>query len=327
MKKFIISIFLIILLLFISLFVQKNINSSKNSNDGNQLITIRIPDTPFMALLPLYVAADEGIFEKYGLKVEWIDVANPGEGRALVLSGKADLTLSTFANLLAAESRESGHIKLLLPFYEAINQPASYLLMGTDTTLKIDKLYGKKIGTYTGPSQKAYAKIVLHELGYNMPSDIDIIQVSTSAQIQSLFGGVFDVLFTVEPYGSTALSKGAIALDSGIRPKYIANPFWVGAVAISTDFVKNNEGITDRINTIFNETLLYMEREPEKVRDILVNRCRISPEIADGVALYTWVANPTREDINEIQDHSDLLFEYELIMRPIRIENILSTIY
>jgi len=52
----------------------------KAEHSGESLIPIRIPDTPFMGLLPIYVAEEMGMLEANGLAVRWVDVRDPGQG-------------------------------------------------------------------------------------------------------------------------------------------------------------------------------------------------------------------------------------------------------
>lgn len=295
--------------------------SSKRTvtNDSSQL-TLRIPDAKFMGLLPLYIAEEKGFFSKHQIKVEWVDVTDPGQAEKAFLSGYADMHGTTFANALLAEVRQPGTLKLLIPASETSDHPGSYLLLKKDSQINsIDELRGKRIGTYSGPSQKAYAQIFLSKQGMNIDKDYELVQVSSSAQIQSLFGGAFDALFTVEPYGSVAINQGAKVLIDGVRTKYIANPFWVGAFVVTNDFARNGENMR-RIIGALDESIMFIKTNDSASREILSKRTSIQSDVARRCHLYNWVTNPTENDITQIQGLIDLLVAEKLLGRNVLVK-------
>jgi ABC-type nitrate/sulfonate/bicarbonate transport system substrate-binding protein len=133
-------------------------------------IRIRIPDIPFMGMLPIHIAEEKGMLERDGLEVQWIDVRDPGHATRLLIAGKADFIATTFANIIPVEARKPGSLRLLFPASETRSDPGSYILARPDSTLRsLADLGGRTLGTYSGPSQKAYALIVLKKLGYREP--------------------------------------------------------------------------------------------------------------------------------------------------------------
>lgn len=288
-------------------------------------IVIRISDTRFMGILPLYVAEEKGFFKQQGLTINWSDVRDPGQAEKLFTSGQSDLMMTTFANLLSVEVRQPGSIHILFPIYESSDKPGSYILVKPDSSIKtIQDLRGKSLGTYSGPSQKGYALIVLRKLGLREPEDVRLVQVASSAQVQSLFGGAYDALFTVEPYGSTAISQGARVIDSGVRTKYITNPFWLGSVAVSASLAKQQP---QRVNAILNaleQASKYIVEHDAEAREILARRTGIEGPVAQRSALYTWVAHPSKQDIMQIQEHVDLLVKEKLLDKSVDVSAILD---
>ncbi|WP_295878716.1 hypothetical protein [uncultured Thiohalocapsa sp.] len=68
-----------------------------------------------MGLLPISVAEEKGVLEANSLALRWIGVRNPGPGAKMMAAGKADFMLSTFANLMPMEARQTGTLRFLLP--------------------------------------------------------------------------------------------------------------------------------------------------------------------------------------------------------------------
>lgn len=291
------------------------------------LPTLRVPDTRFMGILPLYVAEEKGFFEKHGVPIEWIDITGPGQAGRMFFAGQADLMMTTFANLVPAEVRQPGTVKLLFPIYESAERPGSYILARPDSDMStVNDLRGKSLGTYAGPSQKAYALMVLRKLGYKEPEDVRLVQVGSSAQVQALFGGTFDALFTVETYGSTAISKGAKVIAKGVRTKYISDPFWLGSAAMPASLTKKHPKLATRVLRALADAADYIEANEAEAREILARRTKTQKAVADVCALYTWVAHPTPEQAAQIQEHVDLLVAEDLIDESLQVSGVLEGI-
>jgi len=320
MKKWIVGAIIVIATATATFYAVTHRNES---SPLSQKITLRVPDTRFMGILPLYVAEEKGFFEQEGIAIQWIDVRDPGQAEKIFHAGQADFFMTTFANLIPAEVRKPGTIRLLYPIYESAEQPGSYILVRSDSDIKtVQDLHGKTLGTYSGPSQKAYALIVLQKIGLREPDDVRLIQVASSTQVQCLFGGVYDALFTVETFGSTAISKGARIVESGVRTKYINNPFWLGSAAISASLAKNQPQIIVGILNALGKAAKYIKEHEVEAREILAQRTNTEKEVAQRCALYTWVTHPTNQDLKQIQGHVDLLMAEKLIDKSVVVTDI-----
>jgi NitT/TauT family transport system substrate-binding protein len=287
----------------------------------SRAVTLRMPDTHFMGLLPLYIADEKGFFSEEGIRIQWIDVRDPGQAGKLFFAGQADILVTTFASIMPAEVRKPGTLRLLLPAYEAAKQPGSFLLVRKGSSISsVAGLRGKKVGTYSGPSQRAYAQIALNKMGLRTPQDVQLIQVASSAQIQGLFGGGYDALFTVEPYGSTAISQGARVLETGVRTKYISDPFWVGAVALPASRVSQNPQEVQALSRALEKAVRFIEKNETEARGILARRGSLTEPVAKRCALYTWVASPTSNHIAQVQSAVDTLLKAKIIERSVKVD-------
>jgi ABC-type nitrate/sulfonate/bicarbonate transport system substrate-binding protein len=300
---------------------------SNGTHRGEPPIPIRIPDTLFTGLLPIYVAEENGMLEANGLALRWIDVRDPGQGAKLVAAGKADFILSTFANLIPIEARQPGTLRFLFPASETSADPGSYLLVRPDSPITaLGDLRGRTVGTYSGPSQKAYALIVLERLGYRVPEDVRLTQVSTSAQVQGLFGGAYDALFTVEPYGSIALESGARAVATGVRTAIISDPFWLGAGAIPTQVANAHPALVPKLLRALDDAVRYIESHDEEARAVLARRTGADAAVAGRSALYQWVAYPNASQLEQIQAAVDLLYQEDMIEAPVAVRSLFAGI-
>jgi ABC-type nitrate/sulfonate/bicarbonate transport system substrate-binding protein len=281
-------------------------------------IQIRIPDTRFTGILPIYIAEEKGMLEENGLQAQWVDVRDPGQGAKLFAAGKADFIMTTFANIIPIEVRQPGSLRLLFPASETSSDPGSYILVRPESAIKsLADLGGRTLGTYSGPSQKAYVRIVLSRLGYREPEDVRLIQVAPSAQVQGLFGGSYDALFTVEPYGSTALDKGAKPIATGVRTEIISDPFWLGAAAVPTGVANAHPGLLPKLLQALDDAVRYIRTHKAESREMLARRTGTNAAVAERSALYSWVAYPNADQLDQIQGALDLLHQEQIIEAPV----------
>jgi ABC-type nitrate/sulfonate/bicarbonate transport system substrate-binding protein len=287
-------------------------DDAKHSSESR--IQIRIPDTRFTGLLPIYIAEETGMLEENGLQAQWVDVRDPGQGAKLFAAGKTDFIMTTFANLIPIEVRQPGSLRLLFPASETSSDPGSYILVRPESAIKsLADLGGRTLGTYSGPSQKAYVLMVLSRLGYREPEDVRLVQVATSAQVQGLFGGSYDALFTVEPYGSLALLKGARAIATGVRTEIISDPFWLGAAAVPAGVADAHPGLLSKLLKALDDAARYIRTHEAESREVLTRRTGMAAAVAQRSALYNWVAYPNADQLDQIQDALDLLHQEKMI--------------
>jgi len=286
----------------------------KAQHSGESRIRIRIPDTPFMVMLPVYVADEKGMLEEHGLEVQWIDVRDPGQGAKLLVAGKADFIITTFPNMIPIEVRKPGSLRLLFPASETSSDPGSYILVRPESAItSMAEIGGRTLGTYSGPSQKAYALMVLKKLGYREPEDVRLTQVAPSAQVQGLFGGSYDALFTVEPYASIALVNGAKPLATGVRTAIISDPFWLGAAAVPAGVAKAHPSLLPKLLEALDDAARYIRTHEAESRELLARRTGTDAAVARRSALYNWVAYPSADQLDQIQDALDLLHQEKTI--------------
>ena len=295
----------------------------KSGRSTESRIRISIPDTRFTGILPLYIAEEKGMLEKNGLEVQWVDVRDPGQGTKLLIAGQADLIMTTFANILPVEARKPGSLRLLFPASETRSDPVSYILVRPDSTIKsLADLGGRTLGTYSGPSQKAYALIVLEKLGYREPGDVRLVQVATAAQVQGLFGGAYDALFTVEPYASIALEQGARSIATGVRTAIISDPFWLGAAAVPSGVANAQPSLIPKLLRAMDDAVRYIRAHDAESREVLARRTGTVDAVAKRSALYNWNAYPNTDQLDQIQDAVDLLHRENLIDAPMDVHTL-----
>lgn len=285
-------------------------NSCTNDEGQDSQQTIKVGYIPFSNCLPFFVAQEKGFFVKRGLSVKAIRFNDSTEALSALIAGQVDaLAGITFSSYWAAEQEESGRFKLFLRHYEKPEDPFSYLLTRKGSNIKeLPDLRGKKIGTYSGVSQLLYLRLFLKKIDLEPGKDITILQVSTELQIQALAAGQYDALFTVEPYGTITVLRGVgQVLVASPRTKYIQNPFWGGAAAVTTKYLNENRKTVALLYEGMADGVRFTRQNVAAAKEVLPNYTPMEPEVAIKSGLYEWVLLDETVPTDGIQSLADTM--------------------
>jgi NitT/TauT family transport system substrate-binding protein len=154
--------------------------------------------------LPLYIAADEGLFAKHGLNVHIASTGGDDKTYAAVMSGSADFGLAdpTFV-AIAQEQGQSGKVVALI-----INGMPNYGVALTPDKPVIKtpaELKGRTVATVPAPSTSYALMKKLYERAGLLPA---IRQVAPPALVPTLQAGEADYALLIEPWVSGVVQSG-----------------------------------------------------------------------------------------------------------------------
>src|SRR6266498_1824811 len=206
----------------------------------NQITVLSYPDRP--AKLPLWLAQDAGLFEKYGLKVE---IKAPKSGEDLVERigrDEAQIYVAT-ANWIVSGIGDGKD----LVFFANTGYSVLKLVARPDITRAGD-LKGKKIGTgEPNSSQDRITRQALQRLGLNPDRDVTLVPFGSRSvqRLNALLKGEIDAttsnednLFDLERRGD--LSKVRVLADNESLKLYIG----AGVdFAVTRDLLTNSRNV------------------------------------------------------------------------------------
>ena len=176
MKKFVLSVFLILFL-------------NAGSAIADEKITVMLdwfinPDHG-----PLFVALERGEFEKRGLEVELIAPADPNDPPKLVAAGRADLAISyqPQLHLQVAQGLPLTRIGTLVA-----TPLASLVVLADGPITSIADLKGRKVGFSVGGFEDALLGAMLAKHGLTL-DDVELVNVNFSLS-PSLMSGQVDAV-------------------------------------------------------------------------------------------------------------------------------------
>ncbi|MCI0142657.1 ABC transporter substrate-binding protein [Arthrobacter bambusae] len=211
--------------------------------------------------LPVFVAEEQGIFERNGLKITYLKLGSVDKATSAVRDGSADLAITPPEGAIA-DFVSGGDLRIVGA--NSVRLPMSLVARPGVTT--IAQLRGKRIGTSSLTEGTAiYTQMMLQQEGLSYPDDYDFVLAGVhTARWTALQNGEIDAAPQPAPWNFLAERQGygCIGETNDVIPEVvfaavIGNAGWlsqnretveklVAALAEAHDFVNDpsNDAVT-----------------------------------------------------------------------------------
>lgn len=155
--------------------------------------------------LPVFVAEEQGLFDKRGLKIEYLRMGSVDKATAAVLEGEADLAITPPEGAVANYVK-GGDLRVV-----ASNSNRLPMSIVADSSIKsIAELRGKKIGTSSLTEGTAiYTQLLLAREGLKYPGDYDFVLAGIhTKRWEALQAGEIDCAPQPAPWNFVAEQAG-----------------------------------------------------------------------------------------------------------------------
>lgn len=185
-------------------------------------ITLKVAVLPVIDALPMYVAQQEGLFDKNKVSVEFVPVASAPERDQLIAAGQADGMINE-ALSTALFNKDEVRVQIVRYARAATADTAlfSILASGKSQIDSPEMLKGVEIGISEGTVIDYLTDRLLQAEGF-APGEIKTIAVPRIPDRLNLLGsGELQAATLPEPAVSLALQQGArLIVDDTLRPEY-----------------------------------------------------------------------------------------------------------
>ncbi len=283
--------------------------------------TIRLGFMPAEDELPLWVAEQEGLFAREGVRVELINFASAIERDTALQAGQVDgvngdlvaVILNARAGVRAAVTAISLGTTPKEGRFAIFSAPRSSIRTVTD-------LKGAEVAVSFNTIQDYVTDQLLLEGGLK-PGEIRKVGVpKVPIRFQLLMTGQVQAAALPDPMGALAEAQGAhlVASDTGARRNLSPIVYFFTKKAL-----KEKAEAFDKFYRAYREAVKRINADPEKYRPLLVEKARIPEEIKDTYPMqrYPLPAVPTRD---EWRDVVEWMLGKKLIEAPYRYEDFLE---
>lgn len=221
---------------------------------------VKIAYVPIMKFATAYVAADRGLFKKYGLDVTFEKVKSGTEAIAFLSQGTVDVGGIAIVTSLWNSWNRGLDIRIIAPGgLEPMKGSSTNLLLSkkaAEAGVKtVADLKGKKIGVAGGPgsgSEYLVAK-ALEQVKLTI-RDVNLLNVSNPDIPAALAAGTIDAGLAGPPFSTQAVNGGATVIATDLTPGLMTVAF-VG----SGKFIKERPEVAERFVVALTEAARLMQ--------------------------------------------------------------------
>lgn len=274
-------------------------DASQEATAPANLSTLKLALIPVLDSLPVYVAQQEGLFDKYGLNVEVIPVPSAPERDQVISAEQADGMVN---EILSTQlyNKEEPRIQIVRFARTATADSALFRILaaGNSGIETADDLKGVDIGISEGTVIEYLTNRLLQEKGFQ-PDEIKTIPVPKISERMALLGtGELKAAMLPEPLSSLAVQSGAkVVLDDTIKPEISNSVYSFRKATID----QNPEAIRAFLAAI-EDAVALINADPQKYSNLLVEQKIVPAPIAGSfqVPQFVTAGVPTQAQWDDV---------------------------
>ena len=243
-----------------------------------EVMTLKIVALPILDALPIFVAQDQGLFEKNNVTVEFIPAGSAPERDQLIASGQADGMINEVLSALFF-NKDGVRVQIVRYARAATSGAALFtLLAGPQSGVNsVADLRGKSIGISEGTVIAYLTERMLAAEGVP-PAEVKLVSVpKIDARLALLKSGELDAGVLPEPLASVAALDGAkpILADTS-HPEFSFSTLTMRKEVLDA----NPEAVRGFLKGL-EEAVLLINQDPGKWKGLLTAQKILPPALAD----------------------------------------------
>ncbi len=252
-----------------------------------EVVTVKVALLPVLDTLPIVVAQQENLFQKYGVNVEIVPVGSAPERDQLISSGQADAMVNELISVMLL-NQDSLQVQAVRYARTATDTQPLFRILASGTS-GIQDASGLS-GVPVGVSQATIIEYLTERLLEKEGLSADQIQVLAVPKIPDrmnlLASGDMKAAMLPEPFSTLAVQQGAsVVLDDTIQPdlSFSVISFRKAVIDQHPEAVKGFlAGVEDAVNLI--------NANPQNYAGLMVDQQLVPAPIADSFKVPTYPA-------------------------------------
>lgn len=295
-----------------------SLSAAITSAEGQELKKVRMGYPAFsLTFLTFFVAKDAGIYKKYGLDVDMVQMAGAAQTSALV-AGEIDYLTGITSPLVAAARG--------LPFKGIMvtHERTLFWIIGNPEVRRMEDLIGKTVAVdRLATLQDIVARDLVKKKGIN-PEQVTFIQTgSVSNSVQSLSQGTVAAAVLSLPHNVVMTQKGYRELASATEFNMRSAS---GGLATREAKLKQEPA---EVKTVLRATLEAMDfnrKEKAWMVTYIQNKWKLTPKVAEE-SYRVWLNGFTADGkipLKDFQEIYDIAYAAKLIPTPVPVEKVVD---
>jgi NitT/TauT family transport system substrate-binding protein len=246
----------------------------QTSAPAEESVSVRVAALPVLDTLPMFVAAQEGLFEKNGVKVEFIPAGSAPKRDELINAGQADAMVNEIVSTLFYNQDEPRVQIVRYARTATPDSPLFRILAAANSEIdSVEGLKGVQIGVSQGTVIEYLTDRLLQKEGFSK-EEIQKIAVPDIGQRMALLGsGELKAAMLPDPLSSLAIAQGAkVIVDDTRYPEYSNSVY-----TFRKEFIDQNPEVVKGFLTAIEEAVEKINANPAGWNDLLKEQ-KLVPE-------------------------------------------------
>jgi len=260
---------------------------------------VRVAVLPILDALPMYVAQEQGLFEKNGIQVELISAGSAPKRDEMINAEQADAMINEIVSTLFYNKNQT---QVQIVRFARTAMPGSpmfrLLVSGKSGIADVSGLKGVEIGISQGTVIEYLTDRMLQSEGFT-PDEIKNIAVPDIGQRMALLAsGELKAATLPDPLAFLAMQQGAqVVLDDSKYPGFAHSTY-----AFRKKFIDQNPETVRKFLAAIEEAVALINQDPQKWSNLLVEQKAVPEALAGTFQIPTFVtaSNPTEEQWNDV---------------------------
>src|SRR5215216_4675598 len=260
--------------------------------------TLKIAVLPIIDTLPMYVAQQEGLFEKHGVQVEFIPVASAPERDQLIAAGGADGTIN---ETLAVMLFNKKSVQMQVVRYALRPTPSNghfFILASAQSGIEtFDELKGIEIGVSQGTVIEYVTDRLLQAQGFTSEEIQTIAVPKLPDRMALLASGELQAGVMPDPLASLVVSQGGVVIaDDSSHPEY-----GFSVISFRKDVIDANPEAVRGFLAAIEEATALLNAEPAKYKTVLSEQKLVPAPLLETyqAPVFPTAGVPTADEWND----------------------------
>lgn len=290
------------------------------SKPPQETTTLRVASQPLVFGLPLYVAQDQGFFEKNGVTVDAKSFTSANDMINALVAGQVDmLPNAPLVPVVSLESQYPGRFRVFAHSLMTPEKPFDRILVKTNSSIStLADLSGKRVALIPGTTALNAMKAFLKKHGVD-PATISFVQLAPPAQLPALQTGSVDALYAYEPLLTIALAQGSYRPISESIYCDLVNPCPLVVALVDRKFERANPDTTRRAIKALDEATKAIQADPAKASASLAAHVNVPTNLTTKVNIQNRTTDG-QMDLKLMQKFTDLLIEIGEVQKNVSAE-------
>jgi NitT/TauT family transport system substrate-binding protein len=267
---------------------------------GHALASVTLGVVNWIGYGPLYCAAANGYFKKYGADVRLVTFSDNSVMAGALRGGELDASTLTYDQVLIADAKGWG-LKVVMPLDYSVGGDA---ILASAAVHDIKDLKGRKVAFQTLSPSDFLLGYALAQRGLSQ-KDLQPVNVTPEAVVATMATGAVDAGVTYQPSVSMILKLGDGKLYHVLLSSRDARGMITDVLAVRDSTIARNPGLVTGLIRGTMEGLAFMHREPAKAAAIIAKTLDISA--ADVQEQLPNIENPSLAQLSDVFRKSEVL--------------------